>query len=50
MFTAVMRQTAATFRREYGYLSTRAVRAGQNPAGGEVRLATGLVEMLEALQ
>ncbi len=50
MFTAVMRQTAATFRRPHGYLSTRAERPGQNLAGGSIRLATGLVEMLEALE
>ncbi len=50
MFTAIIRQTRTTFARTYGYLSTRREQTGQNPAGGEIRLATGLVEMLEALQ
>jgi hypothetical protein len=49
IFTAVMRSSAATYRRPYGYLAGRRERAGANPAGGSLRFAVGLVEMLHSL-
>ncbi len=49
MFTAVLRSSRTHYRREFGYLTTRAALAGQNWGGGEIRLAVGLVEMLKQL-
>lgn len=49
MFTAVLRSSRTHYRREFGYLTTRSEVAGQNWGGGEIRLAVGLVEMLEQL-
>lgn len=49
LFTAVFRSSRDHYKREYGYLSTRTERAGANPAGGGVRLAAGMVEMLHQL-
>ncbi|MEE8469004.1 MAG: hypothetical protein V3T22_11130, partial [Planctomycetota bacterium] len=49
MFTAVLRSSRATYRRQYGYLSTRREVKGINESGGSLRLAVGLVAMLEKL-
>jgi len=48
-FTAVLRSSAATYKRPYGYLSTRREQAGLNMSMGSLRLAVGLVEMLRRL-
>jgi len=49
LFTAVFRSSRDHYKREFGYLSSRTERAGVNPAGGGVRLAAGMVEMLHQL-
>jgi hypothetical protein len=49
MFTAVLRSSRDQYRQPYGYLVTRAARAGSNPGGGSFRLAVPLADMLEAL-
>lgn len=49
LFTAVFRSSRDHYQREFGYLSTRIERTGANPAGGGVRLAAGMVEMLHQL-
>jgi hypothetical protein len=49
MFTAVLRSSREQYRQPYGYLVTRAARAGSNPGGGSFRLAVPLADMLEAL-
>lgn len=49
MFTAVMRSSVATYRRPYGYLSTRSEHSDRNPGGGALRFMPGLVEMLRKL-
>ena len=49
LFTSVFRSSRDHYKREFGYLSERDDSAGVNPAGGGVRLAPGLVEMLHQL-
>jgi len=49
MFTAVLRSSRETYRRPFGYLSTRREVAGINQSIGSFRLAVGLVAMLEKL-
>lgn len=49
LYTAVLRSIEAHYRRPYGYLLGRREQAGQNPAGGGLRLLPGLVEMLGRL-
>ncbi|MCE9596037.1 MAG: hypothetical protein K8S98_17750 [Planctomycetes bacterium] len=49
MYTAVFLSTRETYRRAHGYLSTERERVGANSAGGELRIARGLVEMLANL-
>lgn len=49
LFTTVFRSSRDHYKREFGYLSTRTERTGANPAGGGVRLAAGMVEMLHQL-
>jgi hypothetical protein len=46
MYTAVLRSSEQAYRAEYGWLLTRSPSSGQNPAGGEIRVLLGLVEML----
>jgi len=49
MYAAVLRATASAYRQPFGYLSTVHPVPGHNPATGSLRLAPGLVIMLEAL-
>jgi hypothetical protein len=49
VFTAVMRTTREVYRRPHGYLGTRLEATGRNPSGGSIRVAVGLVRMLERL-
>lgn len=49
MFTAVMRSSVEQYREPHGYLLGRRRLAGSNPAGGSLRFAAGLVEMLGRL-
>ncbi len=49
MFTAVMRSSVEQYRENHGFLIGRRRVAGANPAGGSLRLAVGLVEMLGRL-
>jgi len=49
MFTAVMRSSVEQYREPHGYLLGRRRLAGANPAGGSLRFAAGLVEMLGRL-
>lgn len=46
---AVLDSTRRHYRRPFGYLSTRTQVAGDNPCGGELGLAAGLVEILLAM-
>jgi hypothetical protein len=46
LYSAVFLSTVETYKRPYGYLSTQRERTGQNPGGGELRVARGWVEML----
>jgi hypothetical protein len=48
-YTAVMRSTIATYKREFGYLSTRRESASVNPPIGSLRFAVGIVDMLRKL-
>lgn len=50
LFTSAFRVSRDHYKREFGYLSTRTESPGANPAGGGVRLAPGLVEMLHQLE
>ena len=49
MFAAVLRSSRAAYRREYGYLPGRREEPGTNESVASLRLAVGLVEMLERL-
>jgi hypothetical protein len=49
LYTAVLRSSETAYRREHGWLMTRSEVAGRNPAGGEVRLLAGWIEMLRHL-
>lgn len=46
---AVLDSTREHYRRPFGYLATRTEVAGDNPCGGELGLAAGLVEILIAM-
>jgi len=48
-FTAVVRSTMATYRRPFGYLSTRRESSSVNPPIGSLRFAVGIVSMLRKL-
>ncbi|MDA1264491.1 MAG: hypothetical protein O2816_05355 [Planctomycetota bacterium] len=50
LFSAVLRSTRETYRRPYGYLGSRIEAAGPNESIGSMRVAAGLVLMLENLQ
>ncbi|MED6334911.1 MAG: hypothetical protein VYE81_05880 [Planctomycetota bacterium] len=50
LYRAVLRSTDARYRRAHGYLLTEREHAGQNMAGGGLRLLAGLTEMLERLR
>ncbi|HIG11312.1 MAG: hypothetical protein ABGY71_11010 [bacterium] len=49
MFCAVMRSSRENYRAPHGYLVTRGPRQGANPAGGSLRFAAPLVDMLVQL-
>ena len=49
MFATVMKSSKTTYRRQYGYLSTRNESQGSNASIGSVRIGVGLVEMLKKL-
>ena len=46
---AILESTRASYRRSFGYLSTRKEVNGDNLCGGEVRMAAGLSLLLEAI-
>jgi len=50
IFTAVLRSSGESYRRPFGYLSTLREVAGHNHAGGSLRLAPALTEMLAQLE
>lgn len=50
VMTATLRASRRSFRRPYGYLSTRFESTGHNYSRGSVALAVGLVEMLVGLE
>ena len=49
LYRAVLRSTEAQYAREFGYLLTEREQAGQNMAGGGMRLLNGLTVMLRRL-
>ncbi|MCP3914604.1 MAG: hypothetical protein GY711_03490 [bacterium] len=49
MFTTLLRSSRTAYRREFGYLETRREVQGSNRSAGSLRLAVGLVEMLQRL-
>ncbi len=49
LFTAVLRSTREVYRRPHGYLSSRREMVGINECAGSMRVAVGLVKMLERL-
>jgi hypothetical protein len=49
MYTAVLRSSITQYKKKYGFISDRTERKGPNPASGSLRMMTGLVEMLRAL-
>ena len=50
LYRSVLRSTDARYRRPHGYLLTEREHAGQNMAGGGLRLLAGLTEMLGRLR
>ncbi len=50
LFTAVLRNSKATYGRKYGWIITREEAPGQNYAWGDVRMLMGAVEMLKNLE
>ena len=49
LYTGVLRSTVEHYRRDFGYLETSAQRTGRNAAGTDLRVARGLVAMLQNL-